>query len=526
MNNMPKLSSFRHVLFVAAPAWGHLRPFVALATKLVHERPDIIITFTTAGDFKAKLENEMDRYFTKEEKELKDHIRLLQLGDVNATGLIETFRSFTETFNNLYPNLYEEKPVSCNTGQVIPAVTRPDVILLDPFLYDILKGIRKVSGSKVPVLAWNTASLNAMLRYFGPQSLGGLGNEPLLKAEKLAKGTGESYYNILGELYQPHAGEVVELPGLPPMYDYEFNSHNIDPHTLAFSNEVVFAAGYKAFQECDGVVSLGNVSYEPKICAAYRTWFAPRPVYFVGPFLPDEVSADKQLSHSQEKELNGSPNGAEIKALLENTQKSHGDYSLLYISFGTVFWPVGETVWKMLDIVLDMKIPLILSLNPRIEMPSYLQEKFKASQLAVVTPWAPQHVILGHRATGFFMTHCGNNSITEAVAHGVPLIAWPLAADQQVNAAYISTSLNIAYELFETRVNDGLRPLCRGIKPTGTPEAAEEEFRSVLSKAWGIDGIQKRENIHALQRKVSSAWKEDGDARKELREFLNKFVPQ
>lgn len=84
-------------------------------------------------------------------------------------------------------------------------------------------------------------------------------------------------------------------------------------------------------QECDGMVALGNASYEPKVCAAYRTWFAPRPVYIVGPLLPDEVSVDKQLSHSQEKELNGSPNGVEIKNFLENIQKSHGDYSLLYV---------------------------------------------------------------------------------------------------------------------------------------------------------------------------------------------------
>lgn len=113
-------------------------------------------------------------------------------------------------------------------------------------MLDILRGIRKISGSNVPVLAWNTGSLNAILHYFGPPSLGGLGNLPL-KAEELAKETGKPYYDILGEvsyfeilpthlliacglcqLYQPHAGEVVELPGLPPMYDYEFNSHHID----------------------------------------------------------------------------------------------------------------------------------------------------------------------------------------------------------------------------------------------------------------------------------------------------------
>lgn len=54
-------------------------------------------------------------------------------------------------------------------------------------------------------------------------------------------------------------------------------------------------------------------------------------------------------------------------------------------------------------------------------MPSHIHEQLQISEFALVSAWAPQHLILGHQATGWFMTHCGNNSVTEAVSHGVPM---------------------------------------------------------------------------------------------------------
>eukprot|EP00250_Pteridium_aquilinum_P017540 c23681_g3_i1 orf=218-1654(-) len=55
-----------------------------------------------------------------------------------------------------------------------------------------------------------------------------------------------------------------------------------------------------------------------------------------------------------------------------------------------------------------------------------------------IVPWCPQLLVLSHYATGAFLTHCGWNSILENIClGGVPIICWPDAAEQALNARVI-----------------------------------------------------------------------------------------
>ncbi|KAF9612419.1 hypothetical protein IFM89_039452 [Coptis chinensis] len=62
----------------------------------------------------------------------------------------------------------------------------------------------------------------------------------------------------------------------------------------------------------------------------------------------------------------------------------------------------------------------------------------------VVSDWASQEHILAHPSIGGFLSHCGWNSTLESITNGVPIIAWPLYAEQRMNAVLLAEELGVA----------------------------------------------------------------------------------
>ncbi|GAU17167.1 hypothetical protein TSUD_177970 [Trifolium subterraneum] len=104
---------------------------------------------------------------------------------------------------------------------------------------------------------------------------------------------------------------------------------------------------------------------------------------------------------------------------------------------------------------------------------SFLQDfeqRMKESKKGyIIWNWAPQLLILDHPATGGIVTHCGWNSILESLNAGLPMIAWPMFADQFYNEKLLVDVLKI-----------------------GVPVGAKE------NKLWNsvsVEAVMKREEI-------------------------------
>jgi hypothetical protein len=65
----------------------------------------------------------------------------------------------------------------------------------------------------------------------------------------------------------------------------------------------------------------------------------------------------------------------------------------------------------------------------------------------VWTSWAPQREVLAHHAVAGFVTHCGWNSVLEALWSGVPMAPWPLYAEQHLNAFELVASMGVAVRM-------------------------------------------------------------------------------
>jgi len=180
----------------------------------------------------------------------------------------------------------------------------------------------------------------------------------------------------------------------------------------------------------------------------------------------------------------------------------------------------------LIEVLIETKAPFILThASPYSKLSEQQAEKIKSSGLGMLTTWSPQQFILNHPATGWFVTHGGFNGITESLGSGIPLICWPIISDQPIGAIHLTENLNVAFELFQVRTGQGLKPIYRnGITPEGTREAVGIEIRQTIDLCRSEKGRELRSNAEKLKVQFATAWEEDGPARQEIRKFLHKYT--
>ncbi|KAJ1415284.1 UDP-glycosyltransferase family, conserved site [Sesbania bispinosa] len=135
----------------------------------------------------------------------------------------------------------------------------------------------------------------------------------------------------------------------------------------------------------------------------------------------------------------------------------------------------------------------------------YLPEGFlrRTQEMGLVVPmWAPQSEILRHPATAGFMTHCGWNSVLESMVNGIPMIAWPLYAEQKMNAFILSEKIGVAVRVKEEE-EEGI--VCR--------EHIAELVRRVMVNE---EGIAMRTKVKEVKLSGEKALSKFGTSHKSL----------
>ncbi|CAN6178408.1 unnamed protein product [Urochloa humidicola] len=201
-----------------------------------------------------------------------------------------------------------------------------------------------------------------------------------------------------------------------------------------------FVANGRALAAADGILVNAFDAMEPEAIAALRGGAVVAglpPVFAVGPLMPanlretGEAAAEEQGNNYYRAWLDAQP----VR-------------SVVYVSFGSrkalAREQIGELaagleacghrfLWVVKGAVVDRDDAGELS-----DMlgDGFLQ-RMKGRGLVTKT-WVEQDEVLRHPSVALFVSHCGWNSVTEAAARGVPVLAWPRFADQRVNAAVVA----------------------------------------------------------------------------------------
>ncbi|XP_055337318.1 uncharacterized protein LOC129587548 [Paramacrobiotus metropolitanus] len=242
--------------------------------------------------------------------------------------------------------------------------------------------------------------------------------------------------------------------------------------------------------EPDALVSLKSL---PK--------YANKPVCFVGPLLPTVNDQSNDLSNK-------------LRSWLDRREER----SVVYFSFGTVAVPSSVQLTQVAEALLSLQRPFVWSL--RSNQQSLLPEKFLRGTVETLTDdmpylilhWTPQKQILTHPATAVFVSHCGWNSTLEAVAYGVPVVAWPMLGDQHHNAGLVE------------KWGIGKMMPAAGMKSEITPAA---DIAGVIETVGGWTserpGSAYWEKVNELSQKAKNAVAVDGQSTRNLLQILNSF---
>ncbi|KAL7002410.1 hydroquinone glucosyltransferase [Sarracenia purpurea var. burkii] len=234
------------------------------------------------------------------------------------------------------------------------------------------------------------------------------------------------------------------------------------------------------------------------------------PVYPIGPLIRMDPKPETGGSHSL-KWLDDQPRGS-VLFISFGSGGTLSHHQLTELAFGLEmsqqrFLWVVRTPNEKASAGTYFSVDDLNQNNPLAFLPEGFMERTRGVGMAMAS-WAPQAEILRHGSSGGFLTHCGWNSTLESVVNGVPMIAWPLYAEQKMNAVLLTEDLEVA-----------LRP-----KSGENGVVGREEVASVVrSLMEGEEGKRLRSRMSELKDGAARVLSEDGDSTRALAELAQKW---
>jgi len=122
--------------------------------------------------------------------------RIISMFKSSDSDIFKLIKPFAESYPAAYGALSQARPLTCTTtGTTFDGVPAPVAVIMDVrfsypytsivlpftinnqfFAVSQLQATRKLSAKSVPVIAWITGGASTIIRLFGPEERGGLGD--------------------------------------------------------------------------------------------------------------------------------------------------------------------------------------------------------------------------------------------------------------------------------------------------------------------------------------------------------------
>ncbi|CAL5323134.1 unnamed protein product [Camellia sinensis] len=205
----------------------------------------------------------------------------------------------------------------------------------------------------------------------------------------------------------------------------------------------------KRFRDTKGIIVNTLLELESHAISSLCEGQTP-PIYTVGPVIDAKGEAQNKLGSPGSHSKNNN-----IMTWLDDQDPSSVVF-LCFGSMGTFGAPQLREIAQALErsghgFLWSIRLPPTTTPQGKVENPEeeMLPDGFieRTKGKGMVCGWSPQAEVLAHKAIGGFVSHCGWNSIMESLWNGVPLVTWPMSAEQQLNAFTMVRELGVAVEM-------------------------------------------------------------------------------
>ncbi|KAK3183541.1 hypothetical protein Dsin_030827 [Dipteronia sinensis] len=199
-------------------------------------------------------------------------------------------------------------------------------------------------------------------------------------------------------------------------------------------------------------------------------------------------------------------------------QKLEQGRSVMYVAFGTQAEISPEQLKEISSGLEESNVNFLWVIrNKESELGDGFEERVKDRGL-IVKEWVDQREILLHQSIQGFLSHCGWNSVMESICAGVPILAWPMMAEQPLNARMVVEEIKI-----------GLRvETCNGsVRGFVKKEGLEKMVKELME---GNKGKEVRKKVKQYAQMANKAMEEDtGSSWRSLNMLMSEisnFTPQ
>jgi hypothetical protein len=321
---------------------------------------------------------------------------------------------------------------------------------------------------------------------------------------------------IAGDFEAMGEAAAVDLPGMPPV------PARLMPTPIMTKNANFTWLVYHGnrFMEAAGIIVNTVAELEQSILAAIADGLcvpgrrAPT-VYPIGPVVmpvnkqPAAGGDGEQLQHECVRWLDAQPPASVVLLCFGSMGGSFPSPQVREIA-DALEHSGHRFLWVLRGpIPADSKYPTDADLDEL--LPEGFLERTKGRGL-VWPKWAPQKDILASPAVGGFVTHCGWNSILESLWHGVPLVPWPLFAEQHLNAFELVSVMGVAVAMKVDRKRGNLveaaelervvRSLMGGSEEEGRKAREKATEAKDLCRKAVADGGSSAASLQELAREI------------------------